>query len=75
MEKQTSSLDIRKYKDMINGREKQFTLVGETHSYNEKESEKAQELVREHQSFAYECSSERMSLSNILYIYLLAAPL
>lgn len=51
---QTQSLQVHRYKTVIGGKEKQFTLIGEIHQYTIKENEFARKLVDEHNSFASE---------------------
>ena len=67
-QEQAQALIVKRYKVRINGKEKNFTLVGEAHYYNQKEHELGKKLVDEHQHFAYEGGKQsNQSLGNLVY--------
>ena len=60
---QTNTLQVRRYKVIVDGREKDLTLVGETHNYTKTEAEAVRKLVDEHNTLAAEFNVERPTQS------------
>jgi hypothetical protein len=72
------NLAFHRYKTVIDGKEKQFTVAGETHFYNETESKLAKMLVSQHDIFANECGDKpiiNMPLKDSLFGLALATSL